>query len=56
MAEDVLRVLGDAVTGGAEDLVGFLGAIAADDVDGGAGTAEAAEDVVEEIELARIVS
>ena len=56
VAEDVLRVLGDAAAGGAEYLVGLLGAIAADDVDGGAGTAEAEKDVVEEIELARIVA
>src|ERR1700761_6431004 len=55
VAEDVLRVLGDTLAGGAEDGVGLLSAIAADDLDGGAGAAEAAQDVVEEVELARVV-
>src|SRR6185437_13475325 len=31
VAEDVLRVLGDTLAGGAEDVVGLLSAIAADD-------------------------
>ena len=55
VAEDVLRVLGDTLAGGAEDGVGLLSAIAADDLDGGAGAAEAAQDVVEEVEFARVV-
>src|SRR6185437_4883663 len=56
VAEDVLRVLGDAAAaGGAKDLVGLLGAVAADDIDERVGAAEADQDVVQQIELARVV-
>jgi hypothetical protein len=47
VAEDVLRVLCDAAAaGGAEDLVGFLSAVAADDVDERVGPTEVKQDVM----------
>ena len=56
VAEDVLRVLGDATAaGGAKDLIGFLSAVAADDIDESVRAMKANQDVMQQIELARVV-